>query len=126
MHKFAQTEIRLAQDARRKQSRAWREVKRRLLVEARGLLERAISMDASPARHAWAWRDLARILNWQRAPAGDVKAAFEHAVRLLPNEPRFAEELARFRDRQRERNHLPPRSRRNGRRSTPRQRDVLT
>ena len=95
-------------------------------MEARGLLERVISMDASPARRAWAWRDLARTLNWQRALASDVEAAFEHAVRLLPNEPRFAEELAQFRDRQRERNHLPPRSLRNGRRSTPRQRDILT
>ena len=78
------------------------------------------------------WRTLKEALreeysgNWQRALASDVEAAFEHAVRLLPNEPRFAEELAQFRDRQRERNHLPPRSLRNGRRSTPRQRDVLT
>ena len=95
----------LAQEARGKQRRGWREVNRRLLVEARGLLERVTGMDASPARHAWAWRDLARTLSWQRAPADEVEAAFGNATRLLPNEPRFAEELARFRERQRGRNH---------------------
>ena len=105
LHEFAQTKMWLAQEARGRQRRGWREVNRRLLVEARGLLERVTGMDASPARHAWAWRDLARTLNWQRAPAGEVEAAFGNATRLLPSEPRFAEELARFRERQRGRNH---------------------
>ena len=117
LHEFAQTKIRLAQEARSKQRRGWYEVNRRLLVEARGLLEQVVSMDASPTRHAWAWRDLARTLDWLRAPAGEVEAAFDHALRLLPDEPRFAEERERFRDRQRERRHRPAR---NGRRSTPR------
>ncbi len=117
LHEFAQTKIRLAQEARSKQRRGWYEVNRRLLVEARGLLERVVSMDASPTRHAWAWRDLARTLDWLRAPAGEVEAAFDHALRLLPDEPRFAEERERFRTRQRERRHRPAR---NGRRSTPR------
>ena len=119
LHEFAQTKMRLAQEARSQQSRAWREVNRRLLVEARGLLERVISMDASPARHAWAWRDLARTLNWQRAPASEVETAFEHAAALLPDEPRFAEELRQFRTRLRQRSRRPARSGRNGRRSTP-------
>ena len=116
LHEFAQTKIRLAQEAREQQRRAWREVYRRLLVEARGLLERVIQMDASPTRHAWAWRDLARTLNWLRVPASEVLAAFENALRLLPDEPRFAEELGRFRDRQNARNHRTARSGRNGRR----------
>ena len=120
LHEFAQTKIRLAQEARSKQRRGWREVNRRLLVEARGLLERVVSMDASPTRHAWAWRDLARTLDWLRAPAGEVEAAFEHALRLLPDEPRFAEERERFRTRQRERRRRPARNGRVGRRSTPR------
>ena len=102
LHEFAQTKIRLAQVAREQRRRAWHEVYRRLLVEARGLLERVIQMDASPTRHAWAWRDLARTLNWLRAPAHDVLAAFENARRLLPDESRFAEELKRFRGRQSE------------------------
>ena len=111
LHEFAQTKLWLAQDARRKRPRAWHEVCRRLLVEARGLLERVISMDASPTRHAWAWRDLARTLNWLRAPASEVEAAFENALRLLPDEPRFAEELGQFRVRQRR----PAPDRRDGR-----------
>ena len=114
LHEFAQTKMWLAQEAKRRQRRGWYEVNRRLLVEARGLLERVTGMDASPARHAWAWRDLARTLNWQRAPAGEVEAAFGNATRLLPNEPRFAEELARFRERQRRRNHGRSRGRPHG------------
>ena len=105
LHEFAQTKIRLAQETRDKQRRAWHEVYRRLLVEARGLLERVIQMDASPTRHAWAWRDLARTLNWLRAPDSDVQAAFDNALRLLPGEPRFAEELERFRERRNQRGH---------------------
>ena len=120
LHEFAQTKIRLAQEARSKQRRSWREVNRRLLVEARGLLERVVSMDASPTRHAWAWRDLARTLNWLRAPASEVQAAFEHAMRLLPDEPRFAEELERFRTWRREGSQRPSRAVRTGRRSAPR------
>ena len=117
LHEFAQTKIRLAQEARGQRRHAWREVDRRLLVEARGLLERVIQMDAAPARHAWAWRDLARTLSWLRAPASDVLAAFENASRLLPDEPRFALELRQFRERQNEWSRRPaPRSGRNGRR----------
>ena len=111
LHEFAQTKIWLAQEARRQRHRAWYEVNRRLLVEARGLLERVISMDASSARHAWAWRDLARTLGRLRAPASEVEAAFENAKRLLPDEPRFARELGEFRDRQRERSHRSARGR---------------
>ena len=114
LHEFAQTKMWLAQDARRKRGRSWYEVNRRLLVEARGLLERVTGMDASPARHAWAWRDLARTLSWQRAPAGEVEAAFGNATRLLPDEPRFAEELAQFRERQRGRSHGRSRGRSRG------------
>ena len=114
LHEFAQTKMWLAQEGRGKQRRGWREVNRRLLVEARGLLERVTGMDASPARHAWAWRDLARTLSWQRAPAGEVEAAFENATRLLPNESRFAKELERFRERQRGRNHGRSRGQRYG------------
>ena len=110
LHEFAQTKIRLAQEAGKEQRRGWREADRRLLVEARGLLERVVSMDASPTRHAWAWRDLARTLNRLRAPASEVEAAFDHALRLLPDEPRFAEERERFRTRQRERRHRPARN----------------
>lgn len=98
---FAQTKIGLARHIKRKKEPSWREVNRRLLVEARELLERTIQLDASPALHAWAWRELARTLDWLRAPRSEVEAAFQKAQELLPDEPRFAEELARFRHRSR-------------------------
>ena len=94
---FAQTKVGLAQQVRDRRRSSWREVNRRLLVEAQELLERVIQMDASPARHAWAWRELARTLDWLRAPGKDVESAFQKAQELLPDEPRFAEELSRFR-----------------------------
>ena len=105
---FAQTKIGLAQQVMRKRKPSWREVNRRLLVEARELLGRVIQMDASPARHAWAWRELARILDWLRAPRSEVESALQKARELLPDEPRFAEDLARFRGRHR---RTPRRSR---------------
>lgn len=108
---FAQTKIGLAQQVIRKRKPSWREVNRRLLVEARELLGRVIQMDASPARHAWAWRELARTLDWLRAPRSEVESAFQKARELLPDEPRFAEDLARFRRRHR---RTPRRSGRSG------------
>lgn len=105
---FAQTKIGLAQQVMRKRKPSWREVNRRLLVEARELLGRVIQMDASPARHAWAWRELARTLDWLRAPRNEVESALQKARELLPDEPRFAEDLARIRGRHR---RTPRRSR---------------
>ena len=98
LHEFAQTKMRLAQEAKGSRQRAWQAVNRRLLTEARQLLERVLQMDASNTRHAWAWRDLARVLNWQRHPASEVETAFENAIGLLPTEPRFKDELRQFRD----------------------------
>lgn len=68
-----------------------------LLNEARRLLERVIRLDAPPTRHAWAWRDLARTRNWLRLPLREVEDAYARARDLLPNEPRFARELADIR-----------------------------
>ena len=98
LHEFAQTKMRLAQDARRARARSWQAVNRRLLVEARQQLERVLQMDASPTRHAWTWRDLARVLNWLRQPANEVEAAFRNAIGLLPTETRFKQELQQFRE----------------------------
>ena len=91
---FAQTKIRLANEAHRELQH---DSNRRLLTEARGLLERVIQLDASPARHAWAWRELARTLRWLWAPAREVEDAYHRAIELLPDEPRFACELERYR-----------------------------
>ena len=101
MHEFAQTKMWLAQEARRRRRQSWQAVNRRLLIEARQLLERVLQMDAPNTRHAWAWRDLARVFNWQRLPANEVESAFDNAIGLLPAEPRFKEELRQFRERSR-------------------------
>ena len=60
LHEFAQTKIHLARDAYQQRSASSRKVNRRLLLEAHDQLERVVLMEASPTRHAWAWRDLAR------------------------------------------------------------------
>ena len=99
LHEFAQTKMRLAQDARMKRQRSWQAVNRRLLVETRRILERVLQMNASVTRRAWAWRDLARVLNWLRLPADEVEAAFGNAIDLLPAEARFKEELRQYRRR---------------------------
>ena len=90
LHEFAQTKLRLATVAHRQRRR---DLNRRFLTEARPLLERVIQLEAAPTRHAWAWRDLARTLNWLRAPLGEVEAAYRRAIELLPDEPRFVAEL---------------------------------
>ena len=96
LHELAQTKIHLARDAYQQRSASSREANHRLLLEARDLLERVVLMEASPTRHAWAWRDLARVRDWLHAPRRDVVAAFERACGLLPEEPRFVSELERF------------------------------
>ena len=90
---FAQTKLWLASEAHR---RGRRDSNRRLLTEARTLLERVIQLDASPARHAWAWRELARTLRWLRAPLREAEDAYRRAIELLPGEPQFVRELERM------------------------------
>ena len=87
---FAQTKIKLANKARQDQQD---DLNRRFLVEAQELLERVIQLDASPARHAWAWRELALTRCWLRAPVGEVEDAYRRAIELLPDEQRFRKEL---------------------------------
>lgn len=87
---FAQTKMRLAREAYWHRERA---SNRRFLTEARALLERVIQLDASPTRHAWAWRELARTLRWLKMPIREVKDAYRKAIELLPNEARFVKEL---------------------------------
>lgn len=98
LHEFAQTKMQIAQDAH---WRRRRDVNRRLLTEARSLLERVLQLDAPPTRHAWAWRDLARTLDWLRLPVREIEDAYSKAIDLLPDEQRFGEELARLRKRRR-------------------------
>ncbi len=96
LHEFAQAKLWLANEAYRRRQP---ESNRRFLTEARTLLERVLQLDASPARHAWAWRDLARTRNWLKAPRRDVEEAYQRAMELLPDEPRFARERNEIRTR---------------------------
>ena len=96
---YAQTKMKLAMDARNERKRDWQRVNRRLLLEARELLERVVQMDSSPTRHAWAWRELGRVRNWLREPAATVEDAYVRATRLLPDERRFFSELEQIRKR---------------------------
>ena len=91
---FAQTKLWLANEARRERQR---DSHRRFLTEARTLLDRVVQMDTSPARHAWAWRELARTLDWLRSPVREVEDAWRRAIELLPDEPRFVRERERMR-----------------------------
>ena len=97
---FAQTKLNLARDA---YFHGKRDSNRRFLLEARPLLERVIQLDAPTMRHAWAWRELARTLEWLRAPGRDVEDAYRRAIELLPEETRFSGELERFAGRRRQR-----------------------
>ena len=105
MLEFAQTKIRLAQEARwrGRRGRAHRatDSSRRFLAEARGLLERVVQMDTSPSRRAWAWREIGRALNFMRAPHRDIEDAYRRAIELLPEESRFTRELEGIRTRRR-------------------------
>ena len=86
---FAQTKIRLAQE-----HRSDRMLNRRLLLEAKELLERVVGMEATTTRHGWAWRELARTLKWLGYPATEVEEAYNRAIELLPGERKFQDELA--------------------------------
>lgn len=105
LHEFAQTKMLLAQKAIEARLHSWRDVSQRLLVEARRLLERVLQLNASATRCAWAWRDLARVLDRLGKPANEVETALQNAVRLLPTEARLAQELREFLER---RQRQPP------------------
>lgn len=94
LHEFAQTKIKLAQEMFRQHKD--RKSNRRLLTEAKGLLERVIQMEADRTRHAWAWRDLGQVKKWLQYPRGEVTFAYRKAIELLPNEQRFKNELSRW------------------------------
>ena len=98
---FAQSKIWLAGEALRQQPVPIRDIWRRFLGEARPLLERVVQLDSSRWRHAWAWRELARIRSWLGASKREVEEAYGKAIELLPDEPRFKEELGEFKKRTR-------------------------
>ena len=98
LHEFAQTKMKLADRARFQQGdrKANLDANKRLLREAREMLERVVQMDAPPVRRAWAWYDLGRVLKWSKAPVSEIRRAFSEAHRWQPDERRFLEALERL------------------------------
>ena len=64
-----------------------------LLQETETLLRRVLRLDTHATRHAWAWRELARTLEWLGRPFQQVVAAYRSAIELVPEEDRFRTDL---------------------------------
>ncbi|MDO9224426.1 MAG: ATP-binding protein [Pseudomonadota bacterium] len=97
LHEFAQVKMKLAEKARPSGKQGSWAAYNRLLDEAGEMLQRVVQMEAPRTRHAWAWFDLGRVRNLRRMPKQEVRQAFEQAIRLEPDEPRFREALERSR-----------------------------
>jgi ATP-dependent DNA helicase RecG len=65
--------------------------RKRLYREAVDLLRKALQLSDDPEDQAWCWFDLARALQGLSSPRSEIEAAFEKAISLLPDEPRFRE-----------------------------------
>lgn len=98
LHEFAQTKMALAGELRLERRTEAQAARRRLLEEAREILERVLQLDAPVVRHAWAWFDLGRVLGWIGAPERERRAAIERAIALQPDEVRFQRGSARGKD----------------------------
>ena len=97
LHEFAQTKMAIAQDTFHRRRGAWREANRKLLREARQLLERATQLDAPATRHAWVWLDIVKVLTWLRVPRRTIEDAYQKAKSLSPNDHNFEKRLERLR-----------------------------
>lgn len=95
LHEFSQCKIELANSGSTSRDRSAAEARRRLLTEASTMLERVVQMNAPPQRHGWAWFNLGSVRGRLGAPRAEVRRAYEEAVRLQPDERRFADALRR-------------------------------
>jgi len=93
---YCQNKLDLARAAHRSGRRS---VNRRLLEETETLLRRVLRLDAHPVRHAGAWREMARTLEWLGRPAEEVAAAHRRAINLAPREDRFRAALRDYEER---------------------------
>jgi ATP-dependent DNA helicase RecG len=87
-HEFAQTKLTLAGSMQLRSSQD-RQAKKRLNQEACELLHQAILLADNDLRRGWAWCDLARCLRHLKAPESEIRNAYDKAVELVPDEPRF-------------------------------------
>lgn len=103
LDEFAQTKLKLVKSKLRRRrgrnlSTAQREARERLLREARDMFERVLQMDAPRMRRAWAWFNLASVLDELGEPLTRQIHALEQATRLMPESKKFSSTLARTRD----------------------------
>lgn len=92
LHEFAQTKLKIARGLGRSSDAP--QVKRKLYQEAAAILRRVIALAGDqPTRAAWAWFDLAKTLDWLRAPETDVRDACDKAIKLDPTQAQFREWL---------------------------------
>lgn len=94
LHEFAQTKMKLATKVNQDPAN------KRLLTEAKELLEHVIQMQADRQRHAWAWRDLARVKTWLNHPGDEINHAFQTALERSNQDPKFLNEYQRWKDQQ--------------------------
>jgi ATP-dependent DNA helicase RecG len=99
VHEFAQTKIKLASQLKSRKDQEL-QAKRRLNEEAKNLLRRVIQLADHPVRAAWAWSDLAKCLSFVDAPGSEVLEAYQKAIELAPEEPRFKEWKRRWEERE--------------------------
>lgn len=94
VHEFGQVKLDLARELWQQRRGGHEEKSRlRLLNEAKELFERVVQMDAPDLRHAWAWFNLGNTLRFLKRPTSEIRKAFERALQLQPDEPRFAQSL---------------------------------
>lgn len=94
LQEYAQTKMQLGINQWKK--RKFPDVMNNLYREALELLRRAIQLTDDNVRKAWCWYDMARLLNWMRAPNGEIEAAYLKAQSLSPSESRFKEGYENF------------------------------
>lgn len=99
LHEFAQCKLNLARKAHKtgQHRQHGRQVNKRLLGEARELIDRVLQLEAHAIRHARAWTDLAQILHYLREPKDQIFAALDRAVEMAPDDHLICERADQIR-----------------------------
>jgi hypothetical protein len=66
-----------------------------ILAQARRALEATLQQEAASS-HAWTWFFLGQVLRGMKAPASEIRHAFEQARHLMPDEERFRREIEKL------------------------------
>ncbi|HEY2740396.1 MAG TPA: ATP-binding protein [Thermoanaerobaculia bacterium] len=66
-----------------------------VLERARGALQMTLQPETGPGQ-GWTWFFLGQVLRGMKAPASEIRHAFEQAHRLMPDEERFRREIEKL------------------------------